>query len=75
MTTRSKTRLIGLVIILVSFSVGLFVGLEIGGFTTGLLSGLFTYLWLISVYAVSAYVFGWPRLESNDMTALDNLLP
>ncbi len=66
----------------ISFGIGLLsLGLGIGAgvaaehFALGLIVGLLTCLGSVTLYAWLAWIFGWPKLRWDDLTAIDHLLP
>jgi uncharacterized membrane protein YqjE len=73
---RSKVAtLISLSIGLLSLGLGIGVGVAFEHFALGLVVGLLTCLGLVSLYALLAWIFGWPKLRWNDVFAVGYLLP
>jgi hypothetical protein len=74
--SRSKVApLISLSIGLLSLGLGIGIGVASEHFTLGLIVGLLTCLGSVSLYALLAWIFGWPKLRWNDVSAVGYLLP
>ena len=72
---RVKGDMIALAIGVVSLGIAAVVGISSSDFPLAVLSGLLACLGLVSLYALLAWLFGWPKLRWNDVTALWYLLP
>ena len=59
----------------VSLSIAAAVGISSSDIALAVLSGLLASLGLVSLYALLAWPFGWPKLRWDDVTALWYLLP
>jgi len=69
------TTLISLGIILASVASGLVLGIAYEHVFLGLIVGLLMCLGLVSLYALLAWIFGWPKLRWDDPLAISYLLP
>ena len=67
--------MIALAIGVVSLGIAAVVGISSSDFALAVLSGLLACLGLVSLYALLARLFGWPKLRWDDVTALWYLLP
>ena len=67
--------MIALAIGVVSLGIAAVVGISSSDFALAVLSGLLTCLGLVSLHALLAWLFGWPKLRWDDVTALWYLLP
>lgn len=75
MSHSKVAALVSLGIGLLSLGLGIGIGVAFEHFALGLIVGLLTCLGSVSLYALLALVFGWPKLRWNDVFAIDYLLP